>query len=182
MERESGRLHRLVEGLLDFGRMEAGALEFNWERVTPSDLVQSVVAEFKAERGDSGDQVEISADTATPVIRADSEALGRAVWNLLDNAVKYSADRKTVRVNVSQDQRRVAIAVRDEGLGIPVQEHEAIFKKFIRGTSSDGRGTKGTGIGLAMVKHIVEAHGGEVRVESEVGQGSTFTILLPVEE
>jgi signal transduction histidine kinase len=182
MERESGRLHRLVEGLLDFGRMEAGALEFNWERVTPSDLVQSVVAEFKAERGDSGDQVEISADTATPVIRADLEALGRAVWNLLDNAVKYSADRKTVRVNVSQDQRRVAIAVRDEGLGIPVQEHEAIFKKFIRGTSSDGRGTKGTGIGLAMVKHIVEAHGGEVRVESEVGQGSTFTILLPVEE
>jgi signal transduction histidine kinase len=182
MERESGRLHRLVEGLLDFGRMEAGALEFNWERVTPSDLVQSVVAEFKAERGDSGDQVEIAAGTATPVIRADSEALGRAVWNLLDNAVKYSADRKTVRVNVSQDQGRVGIAVRDEGVGIAVEEHEAIFKKFIRGTSSDGRGTKGTGIGLAMVKHIVEAHGGEVRVDSEVGQGSTFTILLPVEE
>jgi two-component system sensor histidine kinase SenX3 len=124
----------------------------------------------------------LSADAATPVVRADAEALGRAVWNLLDNAVKYSPEAKSVRVSVSQDAGRVAIAVSDEGVGIPPAERDAIFQKFVRGTSSDGRGVKGTGIGLAMVKHIVEAHGGEVRVESEVGRGSTFTILLPVEE
>jgi signal transduction histidine kinase len=181
MERECGRLHRLVEGLLDFGRMEAGAMEFSWARVAPSDLVQSVVAEFQAERGESGCQVELSMDGAVSPIRADAEALGRAVWNLLDNAVKYSPDRTTVWVNVSQHDGRVAIAVRDEGVGIAPAQRDAVFKKFVRGTSSDGQAVKGTGIGLAMVKHIVEAHGGAIHVESEVGRGSTFAILLPVE-
>jgi len=182
LERESARLHRLVEGLLDFGRMQAGALEFSWERVTPSDLVRSVVTEFETELSDSGYHIKMTTGAARTVVRADSEALGRAVWNLLDNAVKYSPDCKTISVSVSQVDGNVAIAVRDEGVGIPPAERGAIFEKFVRGTSSDGRGTKGTGIGLSMVKHIVDAHGGEVRVESEVGQGSTFTILLPVEE
>ncbi len=182
MERESGRLHRLVEGLLDFGRMEAGAMEFKWERVAPSDVVRDVVAEFQAERAEGGCHVELTVDGPTPPVRADSEALGRAVWNLLDNAVKYSPDRQRVWVHVSQADGLVVITVRDQGIGIPPAQRDAIFRKFVRGTSSDGRGAKGTGIGLAMVKHIVEAHSGEVRVESEVGQGSTFTILLPVEE
>jgi len=182
LERESARLHRLVEGLLDFGRMQAGALEFSWERVTPSDLVRSVVTEFETELSDSGYHIKMTTGAARTVVRADPEALGRAVWNLLDNAVKYSPDCKTISVSVSQVDGNVAIAVRDEGVGIPPAERGVIFEKFVRGTSSDGRGTKGTGIGLSMVKHIVDAHGGEVRVESEVGQGSTFTILLPVEE
>ncbi|UCG85078.1 MAG: hypothetical protein JSW71_14190 [Gemmatimonadota bacterium] len=182
LERESGRLHRLVEGLLDFGRMEAGALEFSWERVIPGDLVRTVVQEFETELSDSGYHIELSTDAPMPTVRADSEALGRAVWNLLDNAVKYSPDCKRVSVSVSQVDGHLAIAVHDEGVGIPATERAAIFEKFIRGTSCDGRGTKGTGIGLSMVKHIVDAHGGKVRVESKVGQGSTFTILLPVEE
>jgi signal transduction histidine kinase len=182
MERESGRLHRLVEGLLDFGRMEAGALEFKWETVTPSELVQRVVMEFETERGESGREMELTADDTVSSVRADSEALGRAVWNLLDNAVKYSPDHTRISVSVSQADGNVEISVRDEGVGIPPAEREAIFRKFVRGTSSDGRGTKGTGIGLAMVKHIVAAHRGEIRVESEVGRGSAFTISLPVEE
>lgn len=157
-------------------------MEFKWQRVAPSDLVRNVVTEFQAERGEGGCYVELTVDGPTPPVRADCEALGRAVWNLLDNAVKYSPDRKTVRVNVSQGDSRVTIAVRDQGIGIAPAEREAIFRKFVRGASSDGHGAKGTGIGLAMVKHIVEAHRGEVRVESEVGRGSTFTILLPVEE
>ena len=118
-----------------------------------------------------------------PSVRADPEALRRAVWNLLDNAVKYSPpDRTIVWVSASRSQERVAIAVRDEGVGIPPAEHDAIFGKFVRGTSSDGHATKGTGIGLAMVKHIVEAHGGEIQVDSVLGAGSTFTILLPLAE
>jgi signal transduction histidine kinase len=181
MERESGRLHRLVEGLLDFGRMEAGAMEFTWGRVMPSDLVRAVVADFEAERGEGGCRVELTVDGVTPAVRADAEALGRAVWNLLDNAVKYSPNNPTVGVTVSPVDGRVAIAVRDQGTGIPASERAAIFEKFVRGSSADGSSAKGTGIGLAMVRHIVEAHRGEVRVESEVGHGSTFTIFLPVE-
>jgi len=182
MERESGRLHRLVEGLLDFGRMEAGALEFNWERVTPGDLVRGVVRDFEEERTEDRCRVEVTVDTEVPAILADSEAIGRAVWNLLDNAAKYSPEKCSIRVGVSRNERRVAIAVGDEGVGIPQAEQATIFRKFVRGSSSGGGGVKGTGIGLAMVKHIVEAHGGEIRVESQVGRGSTFTILLPVEE
>ena len=182
MERESGRLHRLVEGLLDFGRMEAGALEFRWERVTPGDLVRGVVTEFQAELRDDGRPVDLSVDVGEAAVRADPEALSRAVWNLLDNAVKYSPESKSVRVSVSRGDGRVTISVSDGGVGIPQAEQATIFRKFIRGSSADGHSVKGTGIGLAMVKHIVEAHGGEIRVDSEVGQGSTFTILLPVEE
>jgi signal transduction histidine kinase len=182
LERESGRLHRLVEGLLDFGRMEAGAMEFNWERVNPSHLVGNVVTEFQIEQGEHGRRIEFAADPAAPDVRADPEALGRAVWNLLDNAVKYSPDGERVWVDVSHADGRVAIAVRDEGVGIPADERRVIFTKFVRGTSSDGPGVKGTGIGLAMVQHIVKAHEGDVRVESDVGRGSTFVILLPVEE
>ena len=182
MERESGRLHRLVEGLLDFGRMEAGALEFNKERASVRDLVREVVADFEAEIKEHGYGVELSDTESNATVLVDLEALRRAVWNLLDNAVKYSPDSQTVWVDVDRDDSRATISVRDEGAGIPATELGTVFNKFVRGTSANGRGTKGTGIGLAMVRHIIEAHGGEVRVESAVGRGSTFTILLPVEE
>jgi signal transduction histidine kinase/predicted negative regulator of RcsB-dependent stress response len=182
MERESGRLHRLVEGLLDFGRMEAGALEFHWEKVAVGDLVRNVVTEFETEVAVDGYRVELADNGSAATARVDVEALSRAVWNLLDNAVKYSPECQTVWVDVRSVDTRVVVAVRDRGAGIAPSESQAIFKKFVRGKTQDGRGAKGTGIGLAMVQHIVEAHGGEVRVESEVGQGSTFSIMLPIEE
>ena len=182
MEQESGRLHRLVEGLLDFGRMEAGALEFHKEKVSIRELVRDVVADFEAEIADQSFGVELNDHDLRATASVDVEALRRAVWNLLDNAAKYSPDCQTVWVDVAQKDGHATIAVRDEGLGIPSGELEAVFNKFVRGTSSEGRGTKGTGIGLAMVRHIVEAHGGEVRVESQVGRGSTFTIQIPIEE
>ncbi len=182
MERESGRLHRLVEGLLDFGRMEAGALEFNMEKVSVRDLVRGVVTDFEVEIADDSFTVELNEGAVEATAMLNAEALRRAVWNLLDNAVKYSPDCGTVWVDLKRENGRATIAVRDEGLGIPAGELESVFEKFVRGSSANGRGTKGTGIGLAMVRHIVEAHGGEVGVESQVGKGSTFTIVLPVEE
>ena len=117
-------------------------------------------------------------------ILADKDALGRAIWNLLDNAVKYSSDEWTVWVDVApaqeKDQARLAIVVKDRGMGIPAAEQRTIFNKFVRGAYSREAGIKGTGIGLAMVKHIVAAHGGEIRLESAPGEGSRFTILLPM--
>ncbi|MBI3982117.1 MAG: HAMP domain-containing histidine kinase [Gemmatimonadetes bacterium] len=181
LRREGERLHRLVEGLLDFGRMEAGAHEFRLQSLDVAALVRETVDDFRAEVSERGWVVDLEATQDAGAVRADREALSRALWNLLDNAVKYSPEHRTVWVKVGGADGRVAISVRDQGAGIPASERDAIFEKFVRGSSAGVAGVKGTGIGLAMVQHIVRAHGGEIRVESQPGAGSTFTILLAVE-
>jgi signal transduction histidine kinase len=176
---ETRRLHRLVEGLLNFGRMEAGAHEYRFETLDPAELVREVVAEFQAQVAANGRNVALQINGSGVRVKADPEALGRALWNLLDNAVKYSPDCPTVWVEVGSAASAVTIRVRDQGVGIPVAERKRIFGKFVRGCSTKTSGVKGTGIGLTMAQHIVRAHGGHLRVESEPGRGSTFTILLP---
>ena len=115
-------------------------------------------------------------------IRADRDALTRAIWNLLDNAVKYSPECRSVWVDLRAEAGRVSISVRDQGLGIPAPEREAIFERFVRGAESKTRHITGTGIGLALVRTIVLAHGGEIRLASEPGQGSQFTMVLHAAE
>ena len=180
LERETGRLQRLVEDLLDFGRMESGRKQY---RIEPHDvfgLVRAAVAEFREEAQPGGFQVEMNLDARAATIEADEEALRRAIRNLLENAVKYSPECRTVWVEGRVNHRKVAISVRDRGMGIDAREHRDIFQKFVRGAAAKKAGIKGTGIGLSMVRQIVEACGGEIRLESEAGAGSTFTILLPL--
>jgi anti-sigma regulatory factor (Ser/Thr protein kinase) len=112
-------------------------------------------------------------------VEADAAALTHALWNLLDNAVKYSGDARTVWVSVKSDPKGTAISVWDEGVGIPRREQREIFRKFVRGEQARRLGVQGTGIGLAIVSHIVAAHGGRIDLQSEEGQGSRFTIVLP---
>jgi signal transduction histidine kinase len=176
---ESGRLHRLVEGLLNFGRMEAGAAEYRLEEVDVAVLVRDVVAEFHREVPHAGNGVTVTAASAVPLVRADRPALSRVIWNLLDNAVKYSPDNRAVQVDVGVDAGRVELRVRDRGIGIPPHERAAIFGKFVRGDAARRTNIQGAGVGLAIVRRIVEAHGGEIRVESAVAEGSTFTVTLP---
>jgi signal transduction histidine kinase len=156
-ERSTRRLSRLVESLLDFGRMEAGARPYRLEPLDAGQLVKSV------------DDI---------IIKGDREALTQALWNLLDNAVKYSGDNPAIHVEVETSDK-VTIHVRDQGVGIPYSDRKRILQKFVRGSSAKKCGIKGTGIGLAMVKHIVDAHDGKVLIDSELGKGSTFTIQLP---
>jgi signal transduction histidine kinase len=178
-ERATRRLSRLVESLLDFGRMEAGAHPYRLEPLDVGQLAKGVVKEFKGEANSNDMIVECSVPNEGPVVNGDREALAQALWNLLDNAVKYSDEKPIVRVEVEKGNQ-VAIRVRDQGRGISSSEKSHIFEKFVRGSSAKMSGIKGTGIGLAMVKHIVDAHRGEILIESEQGKGSTFTILLPV--
>jgi len=179
LDRATNRLQKLVEGLLDFGRMESGAMVYRKQGVDAAALVTSVVNEFHREAGDRGYRVDLNAADDLPAIHADPEALGRAVWNLLDNAEKYSPECKTVQVDVEREGAGIAIRVQDHGLGIPAAEQQEVLRKFVRGTAAHTTGIKGTGIGLAMVKHIVDAHGGSLRVQSAPGAGSTFSIVLP---
>jgi len=141
-----------------------------------------VVDEFQRGVESRGYRVELHRDGDIPEVIGDSEAVGRAVWNLLDNAVKYSPDSKTVWLDVGRHDGWVAIRVRDRGLGISPAEQKEILKKFVRGSAAEKAGVKGTGIGLTMVQHIVRAHGGELRFESDPAGGTTFTILIPAME
>ena len=179
LDRATNRLQKLVEGLLDFGRMESGAMVYRKQGLDAAALVTEVVDEFKREAGDRGYRVELKAASDLPAIHADPEALGRAIWNLLDNAEKYSPECKTIHVHVERAGSAVAIRVTDRGLGISAAEQREVLGKFVRGEAARTTGIKGTGIGLAMVKHIVDAHGGSLSLESAPGQGSTLSIVLP---
>lgn len=182
LARESQRLRRLVEGLLNFGRMDAGVLDYRFETLDPAVLTRQVVAEFEEEGNARDHGIDCTADDPLPHVRVDREAFGCVIWNLVDNAVKYSPDRPTVFVRIGRSGDRVSISVSDEGVGVARVEQTAIFKKFARGAAAGALHVRGTGIGLAMAHQIIDDHGGEIAVDSEPGRGSTFTVFLPVAE
>lgn len=179
--RATDRLHRLVESLLDFGRMEAGRHPYQLQALDAAELAESVVADFRREIAPRGFAVDWKSNGPAPV-RADPDALSRALWNLLDNAAKYSGESRWIGVELETHNRAALIHVRDLGIGVPAAERERIFDKFMRGAQAGKDGIKGTGIGLAMVRHIVEAHRGQITVDSEPGRGTTFTISIPRQE
>jgi two-component system phosphate regulon sensor histidine kinase PhoR len=176
--RATDRLMRLVESLLDFGRMEAGVRSYRVATRDAAQFVGGVVDDFRAEPGATGHDIAFCGDESAP-IAIDEEAMARAVRNLLENAVKYSPAPPRVDVALARRNGHVHISVCDRGIGIPAHERTRIFRKFQRGEQALVRGIKGTGIGLAMVEEIVTAHRGRVDLESEIGKGSTFTIVLP---
>jgi len=180
--RATDRLQRLVEELLDFGRMESGRHPYRFELLNAGSLAQEVVADFRREAAPRDFALNCAADGARCIVRADPEALSRALWNLLDNAVKYGGESRNIDVIAKRNGGAVLLTVSDHGLGIPAGERKRIFEKFVRGEAARSRNIKGTGLGLAMVKHIVEAHGGRIQVESTLGKGSAFTISLPASE
>ncbi|MBI2185697.1 MAG: hypothetical protein HYU37_01080 [Acidobacteria bacterium] len=176
--RDTDRLRRLVEGLLDFGRFEAGAAALRLETVDVAALLRVTVADFQERVAQDGYRIELTGASDAITARADREALARALWNLLDNAVKYSPECRTVWVEMSRQSDQLSIGVQDHGIGIPIAEQGEIFDRFVRGGDSKARRISGTGIGLAMVREIVRAHGGEILLSSEPGRGSRFTVVL----
>jgi signal transduction histidine kinase len=180
LDRETTRLQRLVEDLLDFGRMESGRKQYRMVKYDAFQLVRAAVADVEEQATANGFQVELDLAPLAPVVEVDEEAFRRAVRNLLENAIKYSPECRTVWVDSTVSKDRVSISVRDRGLGIDMADQETIFQKFVRGSAAKMMGIKGTGLGLAMVKQIAEAFGGEVHLQSEVGVGSTFTLVLPL--
>jgi signal transduction histidine kinase len=171
-----------VESLLNFGRLEAGVLNYRFEPLDAAELAGRVVAEFQDEAAGDRHLIELSAEDRLPPIRADREALSCVIWNLLDNAVKYSPESRRIWIDLARAGNRVSMAVRDQGLGIAPSEQSQVFKKFIRGKASEMLNIRGTGIGLAIARQIIHDHAGEITVDSESGKGSTFTVFLPIVE
>ena len=176
---ESRRLHGLVESILNFGRVESGKYHYDFRAADLGELAHEVVEDFSKSAAEQGHSVEFRRDGGPLPVRADREALGRALRNLLDNAVKYSPEHPIIRVEVAGDKNFATLSVRDRGLGIPPHEQKAIFTKFVRGAAAKERSIKGTGIGLAMAQAILEAHGGTIEVESVPAEGSVFRMRLP---
>jgi signal transduction histidine kinase len=180
IHKESQRLTQLINNILDFSRIEAGRREYRFAPADVNRIVNDVLDAYRFSIEQHGFTVESRLAEDLPEVEVDKEALSQALINLVNNAIKYSRDEKLLRLETARDGDRVLLSVTDRGIGIPSAEQRKIFEKFYRAENSLVHETKGSGLGLALVRHIVEAHGGSVSVESAPGKGSTFTIALPV--
>ena len=178
MVRESERLARIVEDLLDLSLLEAQE-RAGREPLPVAALVGDAVDQVRGAADTRGISIDASGISAELRIVCDRRQVVSAIFNLLDNAVKYSEPGQPVEVNAERRGDRCAIAVRDHGMGIPSRDLERIFERFYRVDRARSRQTGGTGLGLAIVRHTAQAHGGEVTVESHEGEGTTFTLFLP---
>ncbi len=184
IRKETVRLTHLINNILDFARIEQGSKRYRFEPVRVGEVVQGVLDSYAYPLHAKGFDVRLQVQPDLSPVWADRDALGQALLNLLDNAVKYSQQHKEVEVSVAGANGQVppgqvTIAVRDHGIGISPREQARVFDAFYRVEKGLEHDVQGSGLGLAVVKHGVEAHGGTVELTSLPGQGSTFTIRLP---
>jgi signal transduction histidine kinase len=184
IETESRRLTQLINNLLDFASIESGRKQYRFEAADVRELVCETLKTFEVRLRQHGFRVAVDADPGPlPPVRLDPGAIAQSLSNLLDNAVKYSnrTEDKEIRVGLRREGDSIVISVQDHGVGIPRDEQKKIFDRFHRVGTGLVHDVKGSGLGLSIVQHIVEAHHGRVTVESRVGEGSTFSIHLPIE-
>lgn len=179
---ESQRLTRLLNNVLDFSKIEKGKRIYHPEPASLYEVVKSAARTMEYPLKQQGFQLDISMEEGLPLAQVDRDAMEQALLNLLHNAVKYSGDSKKIGLHLKKKNTHALIQVADQGIGIPPQEKEKIFEKFYRAASPQNERIAGTGLGLALVSHIVEAHGGRLELESEPGKGSTFSIYIPLEK
>jgi|GEM_PF-3232181 len=184
INQECERLAILIDNVLDFNRIERGQMTYRIMRMPIGEVLTEIVDTFNLLHGARGFHIKLYAPSPSPVLSIDAAMIRQALINLLDNAVKYS-DPHTVEVHaerISHDGRpSFAITVEDQGIGIPADQTDRIFSEFYRVDSGPSQRISGSGLGLALVRHIAEAHGGSVQVHSVEDHGSTFTLILPME-
>jgi two-component system phosphate regulon sensor histidine kinase PhoR len=178
---ESERLTRLVNNVLDFSRIERGDKVYHLEPASVSVIARDAARAMRYPLARQGFELAVAVEEGLPPVRVDRDAIEQAVLNLLGNAVKYSGEARAIALTVGRVNGDVVVAVRDQGIGIRDADRHRIFERFYRASSPENERIPGTGLGLALVDHIVKAHGGRVEVTSTPGAGSTFTIHLPYE-
>jgi signal transduction histidine kinase len=195
IQKESNRLIHLVERVLDFSRIEKGKKEFHYKQESIREVILSTVETFRTQLVENECEITVNLMDNLPQLQIDRDAISEALLNLLNNAVKYSFEEKKVTINAQTVNNYVAIEVIDNGIGIPEHQQKKIFEPFYRVNDLLSVEVEGSGLGLAFVKYIAEAHGGKVTVQSpvlepsvslkgklregKVGYGSKFTLLLP---
>ena len=180
IRKESERLTHLINNVLDFSKMDAGIKEYNFIEADLIKIIRSSLEAYKFHIRDLGFEIKSKMPSETIMVRIDEDAISQAFLNLLSNAVKYSKEKKYILVQVWKDIDSAVISVEDHGVGIPIKEQKKIFDKFYRVSAPETTEALGSGLGLTLAKHIAEAHGGTIEVESEVGKGSIFTIRIPI--
>ena len=180
IRKESERLTALINNILDFSRIEAGRKEYDFRETDIAELVRNTLDSYRFQIEQQGFALEEQIEPGIPKVRVDREAIARALVNLVNNALKYSDNEKFLGVKLYREQSVLKLEVSDRGIGIERNEQSRIFEKFYRTCDPLVHNTKGSGLGLSLVRHITEAHGGEVEVESAPGRGSKFTLRLPL--
>ena len=180
IETESRRLTQLIDNILDFSKIESGRKVYQFEVGDLGEVVSDALETFEIRLRHKGFEVDFQKPLAPlPVVRMDPGAIGQAVCNLLDNAVKYSNGTHTIGVAVKKVDEEIVVSVSDHGIGISPDEQERIFDRFHRVSTGLVHDVKGSGLGLSIVQHVVQAHKGRITLDSELGEGSTFSIHIP---
>lgn len=177
---DADNLSRLVGNFLDFAKIEDGKKQYDFEKTDIKQWMSPIITNVKNEWHQKGLELNSRISDDIPHMAIDKNAMNLVINNLLDNAIKFSSGKIVVEVIVERDEKNLYLKVSDNGIGIHKEDLNRIFEKFYRGKNAPGHISTGTGLGLTLVRQIIEAHGGEVSVESKVGSGSTFTIILPI--
>jgi signal transduction histidine kinase len=176
---ENERLSRMIDSFLTFSRMERNKQVFDFQSVNPADIVHAAAQVVQTKMTQPGCHFIASADVNLPPIRADKDAMITVLVNLLDNAYKYSNPEKTIELRAYRENNMVCFTVKDDGIGIPRRIQKKIFDRFYQADNRLSRQAEGCGLGLSIVKFIVNAHKGQIHLESKPGQGSRFTVRIP---
>jgi signal transduction histidine kinase len=178
---ESLRLNKVIDNILDFSKIEAGRKTYNFAHSDMGEVIENVLSSYRYQIINSGFDIQTNIQPDLPSVLIDREAMAQAISNLVDNAIKYSGDVKQLSIKTEMLGSDLSIEIADRGIGIPRAEQAKVFEKFYRVGNGLVHDVKGSGLGLSLVKHIIESHKGTISVESDVGKGSRFTILLPLD-
>jgi len=180
MERHSDRLYALVEDVLSLARLESPEAEIDLSEINLAEFLQEILRDWEKRLEAKQLKSHLDVPLDLPKLEADESRLQEIIYNLLDNAVKYSQSAGVITLRAAVESDRVRISVSDEGIGIPEKDLPRIFERFYRADKARSRELGGTGLGLSIVKHIAQLHGGTAEAQSEPGKGTTISVVLPL--